>query len=445
MLREPDPSEFARITPRWRWLQKAHLRAHSSVSGLVDQSILLLFTTIRGFMVVQLVISAAAQLQLRPATDVALMWAIIAIAFSLTWIVVANATGRLDAWPWGLIDITVGVGALVACELTLPTVWTLGTWLDWSVDYVGRVLIFVPAWLRSIKASIAVGAATSVIYLALVLPNPRNSTVATLEGLVGLIVSVTVSLASLTILRRVAIRADRNQARAIEAGADHELLRYRAQVHDATGLLAQLSRSDTPATLRSSLQQQAAAESNRLRNEILRPRRGRGQCDDDTIFLDTVLYDATSGFSYLPLRLSAHLVREVLLTPEQASALKSALIALLYNVAFHAQAQQVTVYADHDQQHWEVSVCDDGIGFQPDESRFGFGLGTQVVASLATHGLEVSVDSAPGAGTSVVISGNCTTGATTENDGRVQPIRPSATSSRSPGESPKARSTSAGE
>ncbi|MFD1859621.1 ATP-binding protein [Aeromicrobium camelliae] len=48
---------------------------------------------------------------------------------------------------------------------------------------------------------------------------------------------------------------------------------------------------------------------------------------------------------------------------------------------------------------------DDGRGFRPVPETFGVGLAEVVVGALARHGVAVEVDSAPGLGTSVSITG----------------------------------------
>lgn len=430
---------------RWSWIRDARLRAASSASGMVEQSILLLFTVIRLFLVVQLSISITAQLSYLPQTQVAVVCGAVAIAYSLTWIIVANATGKLAAWPWGVVDVALALVILAVCQLTLPPNWVIGTWLNWSVAYVGRVVVFVPAWTRSIRASIAVGLVTAVLYLILVLPGNDAYLVAVLENFADFPFFVGAAIIFFTTARRVAKAADSNRTRAIELGAEVELLRYRAQVHDATGLLANLARPDIPAELLPSLKRQAAAESNRLRNEILQPRRPQHDDPAHKTFLDTVVLDAASGFTHLPLRLTVARARDVHLSGDQAVALKSALVALLYNVTFHAQAEHVTVFADRDSTTWEVSVCDDGVGFRVTEGAFGFGLGTQVIAGLSAHNMSATIDSQPGAGTSITLHG--VLDSPTKIPPGAESNQPSSAtmSKRSPGARPKARSTSAGE
>jgi signal transduction histidine kinase len=72
----------------------------------------------------------------------------------------------------------------------------------------------------------------------------------------------------------------------------------------------------------------------------------------------------------------------------------------LTNVAKHAQAKHVVVNVTTEDRRVEVSVRDDGIGFEPDKPRSGFGLaGMRERVALAGGTLEIL--SAPGSGTSI--------------------------------------------
>lgn len=48
---------------------------------------------------------------------------------------------------------------------------------------------------------------------------------------------------------------------------------------------------------------------------------------------------------------------------------------------------------------------DNGIGFDRDTQRLGFGLQVQVIQALAAAGMTARIDSAPGQGTAVTIGG----------------------------------------
>jgi nitrate/nitrite-specific signal transduction histidine kinase len=206
--------------------------------------------------------------------------------------------------------------------------------------------------------------------------------------------------------RGLAHTADANRSLAVELEADLKLASYRFHIHNATGLLATLAREDLPPRLLPSLRIQAAQEANRLRNDILTPtRRDRSLADTDVALVDVVT-EATKGFGHLPLDLRIALGRGVYLNREQSMVLETALIALLYNVQFYAHPNEVVVHADSTSKTWEVSVADDGVGFDAaDQSNYGFGLRSQVLDSTQRAGMEVEVVSRPGEGTCVYIRG----------------------------------------
>lgn len=389
----------------WGWVRDARLRSSSSVTGMVNQSFILVFTVIRLFILVQVGLSVAFQVQHPPISPIAVGCAGLVAVFSLAWIVRLNLTGRWEAWPWGIADVLVGMTVLVACQLSLPSRWIIGTWLNWSVAYCGRVVSFAAAWSRTWKGPVLAGCGTAAVYGAIALPANGDQPVAILENMADYIFFSLGAWVFVTMIRRVARAADDNRLRAVELGTELELMRYRAHVHDATGLLARLSRPDTPTNLLPALQEQAAAESNRLRHEILQTRPASPKTSDGTIGLEAVVWDAASGFSHLPLEIAVGRGHGIILPDAQAEALRQALVALLYNVSFHAEASRVNVYADHGESHWEVVVSDDGAGFDPQQTEFGFGLATQAGTSLRSHDMQIEIDSQPASGTSITISG----------------------------------------
>jgi nitrate/nitrite-specific signal transduction histidine kinase len=176
-------------------------------------------------------------------------------------------------------------------------------------------------------------------------------------------------------------------------------------MHNASGLLARLSRDDIPDSMMPPLRMQAAREASRLRVAMTsRPESGSQRWS-----LGRVIANATSGFGHLPLEVNDLLGRHVMLPIHQAMAVQMALITVLYNVQFHARATEVTIHAEDHGDWWEVSVADDGVGFDPSAVHYGFGLRHQVVEPLRSEGLAVTVTSAPGEGT-VVMMRSCPDG-----------------------------------
>jgi signal transduction histidine kinase len=121
--------------------------------------------------------------------------------------------------------------------------------------------------------------------------------------------------------------------------------------------------------------------------------------------LEQVVLSAVTGFGHLPLEIRTALGRTIRINPLDATILRSAIISLLYNVQFHARAREVVVHTDCDASVWEVSICDDGIGFDPESTHFGFGLQNQVLDATRRAGMSVEIVSRPGEGTCVYIRG----------------------------------------
>ena len=84
--------------------------------------------------------------------------------------------------------------------------------------------------------------------------------------------------------------------------------------------------------------------------------------------------------------------------------IREAARSALQNVRLHAHAKEVVVYATADNTSWLVSVHDDGRGFDP-STRRGVGLGELIVAALEEIGARVRIQSAPGQGTLVEMTG----------------------------------------
>ena len=232
-------------------------------------------------------------------------------------------------------------------------------------------------------------------------------------------------------------------ASAEQAARLRHLQAQRLLLHDNIGLLGLLAQPDLPPGLAAALRGQARELANRARaflddlgGEREPPRPGRAE---DPQPLTVAVYEAVRSFGDLPLELSADLAEGVLLPPRAAAALTGAVATLLANVRLHADARHVVVHCDADDFEdegededvgsgagvdvgsgaetadeqragvrpgwWEVTVHDDGRGFDPAATPLGFGLREQVTGALAAHGIGTRIRSVPGDGTSVTLRG----------------------------------------
>lgn len=378
-----------------------------SAESMVEQAALLTFGVLRVGVVIQM---AATAVVLWFKSEMPLgSWVMTAVAalWSIVWFAVVIRRGSFIAssvW-WGVVDYVVGVLALVVTSVVLPREWLVGTWHAWAYAYTIIVAATVPAWLQSRYRSFALGIGMAAVYVATVLPGNGDLLVTIVVNAGSFVIFVAASAILCSTTRHLAHDADEDRADAIRLAARLEQARYRFHIHNATGLLAQLARDDTPAELLPSLRMQALQESNRLRHDVLVPPNGNLDDVKTATTLENVALASIADFGHLPIEVRTTLARNVPLHADEAVVLQSALISLLYNVQFHAHASEVVVHADCAEDSWEVSVCDDGVGFDPERVEYGFGLQTQVFDSLTSKGMTVQIASRPGEGTCVVIRG----------------------------------------
>ena len=392
---------------RRRWYHP--LDETQSASELVERGIAVVFAVLRGGLTIQIALTLPFLLS-SPAPQWGLaVLAVLAVGHSATLVVAMLRAHRMST-RWGVVDLVVGVGSLLACTALIPD--SVSSWINWAPALLNQVAAFVPAWCRRPRHSIPIGVALGALYLTVFLAHGTADTLSVIENAISLPMFTIAAAAFAAYCRRVARQSDETRQQAIRLATQLELAEYRFHVHNATGLLAVLARPDTPPALLPSLRRQAGEESNRLRNQLLRAHRSDPSPEDDdaSVRLGTVIWEATAGFGHLPLELPIALGRNALMSQKQALAVQAALIALLYNVQFHAQASEVTIHADLTGDIWEVTVTDDGVGFDPDNARLGFGLRVQVIDSLERNDIAVRLESRKGEGTCVTMTGRSAAG-----------------------------------
>lgn len=191
-------------------------------------------------------------------------------------------------------------------------------------------------------------------------------------------------------LRAVAVR---EAARAGELAA---LDRARLVVHDPAAILRMIADPDTPPQALSALRQQAATEAVRLRTFMSDTRTVRtpasvggssdGSAGPGDPTLAGAVRAAAEGFADLPIELAVDLAESVVLAPPVAAAITQAVATCLHNVREHAGAALVVVHADACGGGWEVTVRDDGRGFDVNRVVPGHGLRALVHDNLAAQG-----------------------------------------------------------
>lgn len=302
------------------------------------------------------------------------------------------------------VDVIISVVVLWVQAHQLGPQWMVGSWVGWAPGLASCVSASLGIWAPSLMWVLIGSAALTVTYIAALL-SIGVSHLPTI-GINGFMYIVFASL--LYILARywrdLAARSDADRAAVVTAIKAAELDRYRLLVHDPATVLRMLGDPNTPEQLLPALRAQALSEASRMR-AYLDGKRDPLTQDETQLTLENVTLSAMSSFSDLPIESSTLLARDVVLDEADALAIQRAITTLLHNVRLHSQAQHVIVHADAFDSQWELIVSDDGVGFLPEHSDLGYGLGEQVVEAMRRIGAHVDISSAPGEGTRVVMTG----------------------------------------
>lgn len=203
-------------------------------------------------------------------------------------------------------------------------------------------------------------------------------------------------------LRRLGADADEARARAAAVAAEAETERHRGLLHDQATVLHLLSQNPVDPGLSAALRQQAGLGASRIAAFMS----GVSGADLAVGTLGAAVRSAVAEFADVPLTCTVDLVDDLDVPAPVAEAVHGAVTTLLHNVRCHAHAADCVVHADADQATgwWEILVRDDGNGFCPETTPRGYGLERQVVAAMAGIGVDVTVLSAPGEGTTVTLT-----------------------------------------
>jgi signal transduction histidine kinase len=360
---------------------------------------------------------------LRHATSVPLFVAVLAgylAESALVAVLTVRARGYRDA-RLGWLDTAVAALVLLAQPGFIARADSTGSWTAWGFaltlgSAAGAAIVFGRRWQAALAVGVLAGS-----YLAASLPSADGASMRTT------IISNALAYAGFAVLtwllvgylRRLAADAERAREAATVAAAEtarlREVDRQRLLLHDNIGVLSLLARTDLPPGLADPLRQQATELANRVRRFLDDAadgvNRSTERADSDVtrgqVALVEVVHRAAQAFGDLPLELSTDLAAAVFLPHDIAEALGQALTTLLANVRLHAAAELVVLHGDADpaEHEWEVTVRDNGRGFDPAATPRGFGLRVQVEQALADRGVSTHIHSMPGDGTSVTLRG----------------------------------------
>ena len=301
-----------------------------------------------------------------------------------------------------MLDVAVGAAVILAAPWFAPS-GSAQPWTDWPIAVSFLVGVEASACLSPRLAVAAVAALMAAATSWLIRGAPaatRHLVVISYVPYVGFAVGCFLFV---TYLRRLAALADaRAQTiRALEGERTRRVLHtpYRL-LHDLANLLrAGASRdADTDGDLPQ--RQARLAEAMASTREIEAIVRGTEPASSN---LAADLLRLREQFTDLPLMMNVDDVG-VDLPPTVVYRIREATRSALQNVRMHAHAGEVVVYATADRGSWLVSVHDDGCGFDPSVRR-GVGLGELIVDAVERMGGRVRIQSAPGQGTLIEMTG----------------------------------------
>jgi hypothetical protein len=324
-----------------------------------------------------------------------------AAAFAVSGVVLLVAAVRAQQLPPRpvAVDVVVAVAVLLVAPLFQP-VDQAQLWIDWPIFVSFLVAVEACACFSAAVAATATLALIGATASWLVLGSPGAASRHMIyASFIPFVAFAAASFFFLQYLRRLAALADSRAEtiRMLEEERTRRVLHtpYRL-LNDLAGMLrAEAARvGDQPA------QQARLAEAVASAVEIESIVRGTDPASSN---LAADLQHLRDQFIDLPMIMNVE-DAGVNLPPEAVYRIREAVRSALQNVRLHAQATEVVVYATADRSSWLVSVHDDGRGFDTTGPR-RLGLSQVIVAALEEIGAHVSIESTPGQGTLIEISG----------------------------------------
>jgi hypothetical protein len=377
-----------------------------TTSAGAELGVVLTFLGVRANDVVQLIVSMP--IGLRRATEPILDVALIALCIieSVILAVVFGRARRFSNARWVSIDVALSVVFLLAMPIYSAEADRVGSWTAWGFGLSLSTAIAAGLGYGRRWQTLLAATSLAACYLISSLPGAVNS------GITSTVIANTVAYFGFAFvpravagyLRRLAATADEARIAAAESARRAELDRHRLLLHDQASVLGFLADPALAPELEVILRRQAAAGAVRIRTFLAQP---SGPNEIDTGSLAGLVRAAAAEFSDLPIELVLDLAVEVAIAPAAAGALEHAVITLLHNIRRHAAARLVVVhaYADSRAGAWELTIRDDGAGFDTSVTQRGFGLRIQVEQALAEFGISSHIMSAPGQGTTAVLRG----------------------------------------
>ncbi len=298
------------------------------------------------------------------------------------------------------VDVALAAVILVALRYDVPANPAAVTWFPWGATFaMGSVCLAGAVWRTGWFWS-----ATIVISAAHVLGTGTgvDGAAVSAQALVYPTLGLLSQVAART-LRRLSRSVEVEQARAAEQACQDEMDRLKVLLHDKATILRLLAQDPHDPQLREALRRQAADAAREISSYLSH----RPSAVDDQIptQVDDLVRHAAQRFADLAPTLNVDLARGAELPLSAAPVVHAAVTTVLHNIRTHAHAESCVVHADAKDGRWEIQIRDDGAGFDPATTPRGFGLGTQVVAACAGIGVDAQIESTPGEGTMVQLTG----------------------------------------
>lgn len=387
-----------------------------ATSAGVEICALAVFLGVRVVNLAQLGISLPAAL--RHTTSPVLFCTVLA-GYLVESVLLAVVTVRARAYRdprLGCADIATAVAVLLVQPWFIAPQDTTGSWTAWGFactlgSACGAAIVF-DRRRATAYAVLALTAAYLAGSLPIALPSERSTVISNGFSYAGFALLTRLLVGY---LRRLARDAELARRAAAESAAETARLRERERqrtlLHDNISVLSLLARPDLPPELAEPLRRQATVLARKVRAFIdANSDRAPQPADEprpERRGLAEVVRSAAEGFWDLPITFNLDLADGVVLARTTAAAVEAAMATLLHNVRLHADASSVVLHADINQggSEWELTVRDDGCGFDPAAVRTGYGLRVQVTQTLTRHRIRVDVDSFPGDGTTITLHG----------------------------------------
>jgi signal transduction histidine kinase len=294
------------------------------------------------------------------------------------------------------VDLAAGIAVLLAAPLFQPS--GSEPWMDWPIAITFLIGAEAAVCFRPAVAALGIGMllAGSLTWLARGAPAETESLV--YRSAVAYVGFGAVTAVFLLYLRKLATLADTrgDLIRELEEERTRRVLHtpYRL-LHELAARLRSESGDGSDARRRAQLAEAIASV-----HEIESIVRGTEPASAN---LAAELRRLQEQFVDLPLMVCVDDVASDLATGT-VYRIREAVRSALQNVRLHADAGEVVVYACTGRSSWLVSVHDDGRGFDP-AGRRGTGIDELIVGSMREIGADARIESSPGDGTFIEITG----------------------------------------